>query len=76
MSKYIIELPDNVSIKDGCITMTGNVGWAVIEKSVHNAVEVVGVDMKNIIGRYTNGDTMMATKGRFKLFAMKVEEDK
>jgi len=36
--KWIINLPEQVKIENGTITITGNVGWSVIEKAVHNAV--------------------------------------
>jgi hypothetical protein len=53
MKTWIIELPDNVAIKDGVISIAGNVGWSVIEKSIHNAKESVEVDQfkANINGK-------------------------
>ena len=80
MTKYIVEMPNNVSIKDGVITITGGVGWSVIEKAVHNAVEVVEVkEAKDIVvmrGKLCHWDGDNPIAAPVTLYAVKREDGK
>ena len=41
---YLIRLPEEISIENGILTITGNTGWHIIEKAIHKAVEAIEID--------------------------------